>query len=226
MNNNIPCSLTGHESVLCFPAAIIEEWLPAFRVGGGILTDSLQIWALFHSAIMRSKELAFIPRDEAEKDPSWKQLIPYVVLTHGNDVFSYCRTKKSGEKRLHGNHSIGVGGHINPSDSKSGKVAYWAGVCRELREEVGLECGNGLAVRALIYDPSNEVGQVHFGVVHFHEVDLTQVKTREDSLAAGCFRDRGIIANDGLTDFENWSQLIIHNMFENPYKVDFERCGT
>ena len=63
---------------------------------------------------------AFLPRDEMENDPSKKQIIAYCVIEKGDSVFMTKRLKKQTEKRLHGLFSIGVGGHINTSDVKSG----------------------------------------------------------------------------------------------------------
>ncbi|MEG1686418.1 MAG: hypothetical protein RR276_00900, partial [Angelakisella sp.] len=56
----------------------------------------------------------FIPRPEAENDPTRKQIIPYVVLCRGSEVFATRRLNKGGEARLHGLLSLGIGGHINP----------------------------------------------------------------------------------------------------------------
>ena len=42
----------------------------------------------------------FVPRPEAEEDPSLKQLIPYIVVTCGGSILHYRRGGTSGEKRL------------------------------------------------------------------------------------------------------------------------------
>ena len=59
----------------------------------------------------------FIPRGEAENDPSFKQIIPYVIMSCEGKYLNYVRGKRAGEKRLVGNLSIGIGGHINPVDN-------------------------------------------------------------------------------------------------------------
>ncbi len=58
----------------------------------------------------------FMPRPQAEKDPSFKQLIPYVIMTCDGKYLSYVRGKRAGETRLVAKRSIGIGGHINPTD--------------------------------------------------------------------------------------------------------------
>ena len=60
----------------------------------------------------------FMPRARAENDPSFKQLIPYVIIHSGNKFLSYVRGKAEGENRLVGNRSIGIGGHVNPAYEK------------------------------------------------------------------------------------------------------------
>ncbi len=57
--------------------------------------------------------LTYLPRAEAETDPSFKQLVPYVVLRWRDEVFHYTRGKRATETRLQALRSIGVGGHIS-----------------------------------------------------------------------------------------------------------------
>ncbi|MCH7808801.1 MAG: hypothetical protein IIB60_06200, partial [Planctomycetes bacterium] len=44
----------------------------------------------------------FMPRSRAEADPAYKQLIPYVIMTHGGKYLSYVRRRRAGETRLVG----------------------------------------------------------------------------------------------------------------------------
>ncbi|GAG48826.1 unnamed protein product, partial [marine sediment metagenome] len=55
----------------------------------------------------------FMPRSQVEKNPAYKQLIPYVLMSYEGKYLSYVRGKRAGEARLVGNRSIGIGGHIN-----------------------------------------------------------------------------------------------------------------
>src|SRR5271165_6682559 len=58
-------------------------------------------------------------REELEKDEKYGQILPYVVLwqrdqkTGDISLFTYRRAKGSGESRLLGSHSVGVGGHVD-----------------------------------------------------------------------------------------------------------------
>jgi predicted NUDIX family phosphoesterase len=58
----------------------------------------------------------FLARGQAENDPSYKQIIPYALIAHGETVLHYVRGKKAGEQRLVAKGSIGIGGHMNDSD--------------------------------------------------------------------------------------------------------------
>ncbi|WP_442246660.1 Y-family DNA polymerase, partial [Staphylococcus aureus] len=53
-------------------------------------------------------------RGDMEEDPSYKHLISYCLLEneHG-EILVYERLYGGGEARLHGQSSIGVGGHMN-----------------------------------------------------------------------------------------------------------------
>src|SRR3989442_15891475 len=42
----------------------------------------------------------FLPRAQAENDPTHKQIIPYAIITHGDTALHYVRGKKAGEQRL------------------------------------------------------------------------------------------------------------------------------
>src|SRR2546430_14342387 len=88
-------------------------------------------------AILSRGNNFFLSRAQAEKDPTHKQIIPYVLLTHGDKVLFYVRGKKAGEQRLVAKGSIGIGGHLNESDGLHfclGAPAQHPGV--ELEERV------------------------------------------------------------------------------------------
>src|SRR5882757_8613823 len=78
--------------------------------------------------------LRYLPRPEAENDPSFKQLIPYVVLRHGEQLFHYTRGKAGSEARLRTLRSVGIGGHICREDGDLSPAAYRAGMRREVEE--------------------------------------------------------------------------------------------
>ena len=117
-----------------------------------------------------------------EKDPSFKQLIPYVIFRHvGADgrptVFQYTRGAGMGEGRLHRKRSVGIGGHISAIDAGDHAVGnpYQEGMRRELEEEVAIDTPYTAHCVGLINDDETEVGSVHLGVVHLFDVAQPEV---------------------------------------------------
>jgi predicted NUDIX family phosphoesterase len=161
----------------------------------------------------------FIPRSQAEKDPSHKQLIPYVIMAHQGKYFSYVRGKRAGESRLVGNRSIGIGGHINPIDADNSPLFaylidnYLAAVEREVAEEVIVETIYTDNIVALLNDDSNEVGSVHLGIVHYWNLDAPKVHKKEQMITQMAFMtlDELQQARDTL---ETWSQKCLDGLAE------------
>jgi predicted NUDIX family phosphoesterase len=152
----------------------------------------------------------FMPRPQAEKDPSFKQLIPYVIMTCGGKYLSYVRGKRAGETRLVAKRSLGIGGHINPTDDMPlfGNLydTYLAAVQREVAEEVSIETKYKDKVVALLNDDSNEVGQVHLGIVHLWTLDEPKVERREQMITQMGFMSIPELQEVRDT-METWSQI-------------------
>jgi len=153
----------------------------------------------------------FTRRGPAENDPSMKQIIPYVLLVHGDKVLHYVRGKKAGEQRLVAKGSIGIGGHMNNEDEDLfnqgvDRAAYDAGVQREIGEELKLGARYTNHAVALLNDDSNEVGKVHLGVVHIFRLESEDVAKGEAMITDLQFLDRTQLAarRDSM---ETWSQI-------------------
>ena len=167
--------------------------------------------------LRRARERGFfVERRYTETDSSFKQIIPYCLVTCGDSVFLLRRTKKGGEARLHGRLSIGVGGHINPVDEEVGDVVE-AGADRELEEEIVVEAPCTREPVGIINDDASKVGSVHFGIVFRVEVEEPKVRVRETDQLEGEFvtRDalRELLANE-RDRFETWTALILDRMDE------------
>ncbi len=158
----------------------------------------------------------FMPRAQAEKNPAYKQLIPYVIMTCDGKLLTYVRGKRAGETRLVGNRSIGIGGHINPVDdmplfSANFYETYLAAVEREVAEEVTVEANHTDRVVALLNDDSKEVGQVHLGIVHLWTLDVPKITRREQMITQMSFM--ALPELQQLRDtMETWSQLCLDNV--------------
>lgn len=155
----------------------------------------------------------FMARDQAERDPAFKQLIPYVILRHKRSAVSYVRGTKAGEKRLVGRRSIGIGGHVNPIDDMplfgtDFREAYLSAVQREVAEEVIVDAKREERIVALLNDDSTEVGRVHLGIVHIWDLDRAAVRKREQMMTQLEF----ITLEELRTrweELESWSQLCL-----------------
>jgi len=165
-------------------------------------------------AILSRGNNFFLRRSLAEKDPGHKQIIPYVLLAHGDRVLFYVRGKKAGEQRLVAKGSIGIGGHMNESDESLfalDEAAYRAGVEREVCEEIKIETKFDDRVVALLNDDSNEVGQVHLGIVHVFRLAEPKVKKNEAMITELAFlsREELVARRDSL---ETWSQICLDSL--------------
>ncbi len=159
----------------------------------------------------------FMPRSEAEGDPSYKQLIPYVIMSCAGKYLSYVRGRRAGEGRLVGLRSIGIGGHINPVDDMplfaNPYDTYLTAVEREVAEEVSVEAKHSDRIVALLNDDSNDVGSVHLGIVHFWTLDSPKVGRREQMITQMDFKTAAELAQ--LRDtMETWSQLCLDGLAE------------
>jgi predicted NUDIX family phosphoesterase len=162
------------------------------------------------TALLVPELMQYRPRSQVEDDPSFKQIIPYVVFRSGDAVFCYTRGKSQGEARLHRLRSLGVGGHVSEQDTQGGKSldAYESAMRRELEEEVEVTSPGRLQRVGLINDDSTPVGQVHLGVVHLFELERPHVAAREEGLAEAGFLPLAHVLTIQL-EFETWSQICI-----------------
>jgi predicted NUDIX family phosphoesterase len=159
----------------------------------------------------------FMPRSKAEKDPSFKQIIPYVIMTCDDRYLNYVRGTRAGEARLVGNRSIGIGGHINPVDNEiplfdvDFQQMYNTAVEREVAEEVSLETTHTDKIVALLNDDSNEVGSVHLGIVHYWTLAEPKVSKREQMITQMDFKTLDELKK--LRDtMETWSGLCVDGL--------------
>ncbi len=163
------------------------------------------------ASFLRRENNTFLPRSAAENDPSFKQLIPYAVFTHGGRILHYVRGAKSGEKRLVAKGSIGIGGHINDGDESLfafDDAAYHEAVRREIAEELRLDGSFTERTVALINDDSTEVGSVHLGVVHIVTLESPNVRAGEKAIASLEFLSIPEL-RERRDSLETWSQIVL-----------------
>lgn len=166
----------------------------------------------------RGEGVSFMARPEAENNPEFKQIIPYIIMTYKDKYLCYTRGIGVDEKRLAQKTSIGIGGHINPTDainfSKNNlKNVYLNAVKREVAEEVFVNTNYKDTVIGLINDDSNEVGKVHLGVIHLWNLDEPKVTNREDEICQ--IRFMSIYELEQIRNcMESWSQLCLDSLKE------------
>jgi predicted NUDIX family phosphoesterase len=166
------------------------------------------------SVILARGNNFFLPRAQAERDPAYKQIIPYVLVAFENSVLHYVRGKKAGEQRLVAKGSIGIGGHMNETDETFfalDEAAYRAGVEREVNEEIGIDTQFDDRIVALLNDDTTEVGRVHLGIVHIFKLAEQKVQKREAMITNLAFRTRAELM--GRRDsLETWSQICLDSL--------------
>ncbi|HMJ06480.1 MAG TPA: hypothetical protein VK474_09525 [Chthoniobacterales bacterium] len=153
----------------------------------------------------------FIPRAAAENDPSYKQIIPYALLVHGETILHYVRGKKAGEQRLVAKGSIGIGGHMNDQDESLfawDEAAYRSGVAREVNEELKIESAFEERIAALLNDDTTEVGRVHLGIVHIFQLAEPKVQKREAMITNLSFLTQEEL-RARREQLETWSQICL-----------------
>jgi predicted NUDIX family phosphoesterase len=196
------------ERVLVFPRSIFER-LGVFQ---GFRTDVDH----YLPTILDKQNNSFQPRARAETDPTFKQIIPYVVVTDGKSILHYVRGKKAGEQRLVAKGSIGIGGHVDEQDDSLFAFgvniqAFQDAVKREVCEELAIQGEFNPRPVGLINDDSTEVGRVHFGVVHVLFCKPEQVKKNEPVITQVEF-----VPIEELKakreQMESWSQLCLDNL--------------
>lgn len=156
----------------------------------------------------------YLPRDDAEEDPSHKQIIPYAVFHYQGRFLHYVRGNASGEQRLASKGSIGIGGHVNTTDvgaSGLARDAYLTGVAREVEEELNVSSGYRQRVVGLLNDDSNSVGQVHLGVVHLFDLEGDAVSSNEDAITELEFLDIEDLQRRA-DRLETWSSILVDNL--------------
>ena len=185
------------EQVLVVDRAALEA-----RLGGGLfVTEGIDALRRF---IVSSHY--FLPRSRAEQDRTAKQIIPYVVIRRGEMYYLLRRLKKQTESRLHDKLSLGVGGHINPTEEEADDP-LWAGLLRELEEEVAVEEIAALTCIALLNENDGGVSDYHAGLVCLLETG-GEVRVRETDKMTGTWATLAELrARYG--QLETWSRIVV-----------------
>ena len=181
------------ERVLVVPRDLVPDRASWY----GLRTDGIDV---FLGVV--AEHGRYEPRAAMEVDPSFKQIIPYLVLRDGERYFLMRRTRAGGDARLHDRWSIGVGGHMDPGDD-----GLAGGLRREWHEELVADFEPVFTPYALLNDDTTEVGAVHLGVVILAEAEGRAVTVRETEKLSGAFATPGEVAA-GAEHLETWSRIV------------------
>lgn len=188
------------EQVLVVDRAGLEALLPST----GLITEGI-------AAVRRFilDHHTFLPREQAEYDSTVKQIIPYVVLRQGDQYFLLRRLKKQTEARLHDKLSLGVGGHINPTEESAADVLE-AGLRRELAEEVSVETVRSLTCVGILNENNGGVSDYHAALVYLLEAEGA-VSVRETEKMEGHWASVPEL-QEHAEALETWSQIVLEQV--------------
>jgi predicted NUDIX family phosphoesterase len=194
------------EEILVFDRSLLRLYIPENG-----LTDS----NIDHHSLMAS--CFGMRRREAETDLSVIQLVSIYVVRYRHRYFTYKRSKRLPESRLHHTYSACFGGHLNPDDLMP--LFRFADpeqalnlIDRELNEELRLGVRpDKMQFIGLLYDPRSEVSKQHLGVVFsvFAANEIVEVGER-GFLTDLRLETRTDIMNR-IGDFENWSEFLMRS---------------
>jgi predicted NUDIX family phosphoesterase len=197
------------ERVLVVPRALVPDSAGWY----GLRTDGL---AAFLGVVAEHGRYEL--REAMERDPSCKQIIPYLVLRDGERYFLMRRTRAGGDARLHDRWSIGVGGHLNPGDD-----GLAGGLRREWHEELVADFEPTFVPFALLNDDdTTDVGAVHLGVVVLADTGGRPVVVRETDKLSGAFASPAEVAA-GAEHLETWSRIVFDALEASAVATDARR---
>lgn len=178
---------------------------------------------------------AFLPRDTVETNEKYIQIISYVLLRSGNELFVYKRGTSGSENRLHEQYSIGVGGHVNTQDARTLAVRYaphilagthhptgpedilFTACIREVHEETtAMEhvSNDGKSIRYLgaFYAPETPVSARHVAAVWCIDCDKTLLQPKESCLEDAQWVPIGDLMSQSWKEkLESWSTVALSN---------------
>jgi predicted NUDIX family phosphoesterase len=154
----------------------------------------------------------FRKRSELEEDPSFKQIIPYAIISNKESFYLFTRTSRQTENRLHNKLHLGVGGHMNPGSLKEPGEHYLINeLKREFFEEVKLLNGcliEDIEFIGFINDDSISVGSVHIGLLYNIHVSNKYVVINETDKMSANWTDKTDLA-EYYEEMETWTKIAI-----------------
>lgn len=208
------------ETILCIKDSHVQNIFPEHKTFIQIPSDEL-------FELLESEHLWFGPRESLEHDPTFRQIIPYFLLTYQDKYVLYERTKKGGEERLHNKRSLGIGGHVNTQDiqytelTQSIDLKRTLGQCisREFNEEVqaNLMEHQNITYLGVIIGRKLDVDKVHIGIIAVLRLSSDQIspKSHDISQCQLCTFEELITQDEYL---ESWSHTLLTTLLHKQHK--------
>ena len=201
-------SAVPSESVLVVPTELLHQ-LGYFQ---GFMPDVEG----YLETLLSPAHTSYQPRAAMEADPSFKQLIPYVIFCHaavrrrtvGLSVHAWDRAggTAAAPQAERGNRRSHLFGRCERQRAVRGRDAPRAGRRSHHQHSLPQKCVG------LINDDETEVGKVHLGVVHIFDVENTHILPRESEIVDAGFVPADDLLGD-LDGFESWSRICLESLF-------------
>lgn len=207
------------ELVFAFPTELLWKLLP-YKEQGLIYGKSDSLKKIIQKGLFRK-------RNELEEDPSFKQIIPYAVISYkepeligvrqDQSFYLFKRSSGQAEKRLQNLFSLGVGGHMNPGNTMEPEEQYLIDeLKRELFEEVRLV--NDCAIEEIefigfINDDTIPVGRVHIGLLYNIHLSNKEVYINETDKMTADWIDKSNLA-EFYEGMETWTKIAFDFYFK------------
>ena len=161
-------------------------------------------------------------RSDMEDDTSFKQLIPYAIISNeepersrvarSQSFYLFRRGAGQKEKRLHNKLHLGVGGHVNPGRPGELNAQHLVNeLKRELFEEIRLLDGcliEDIEFIGFINDDSIPVGRVHIGLLYNILLSGRDVVVNEkDKMTAGWIHRSDL--DKFYEGMETWTRIAV-----------------
>lgn len=161
------------EEVLVVPRSA----LPSYFLGHGFSQHAVRERFAELEKIVRMHG-QFNLRGPMEIDENYKQIIPYMVFTHEDELFLMQRPHVTSESRLSGRYSLGIGGHITREDVEGRSVTQWG--MREFYEEVSYSGSLELTPIGIMNDDTDAVGRVHIGMIYLVHGNSSKISVKSE----------------------------------------------
>lgn len=179
------------------------------------------------NGILKVDQPVFMPRGRVEGNPSYKQVVSYVLISYKGKLLRFTRHEYKRNRNLElidGKYSLGFGGHVQAEDLNLFTVGdndsgYTASLYRELREETGIEKQDIKEIKTIgvLNDDSTIKGKCHFAFLHLAELATPKFKDTEKWV----IKPELVSFEQIKSEFENyeyWSKLCMQHYFTKEMK--------